>query len=85
MAVNKATTVKDLSTEDLTASAVDPQPTRPELVERVVEHSDSDLVAKTADVKYVKVTSPAGTVTEVPESLVDALKDSGYSTSSKTK
>lgn len=34
------------------------------------------------EVKYVKVTSPAGVESTVPESIVDALLESGYS---KTK
>ena len=33
------------------------------------------------DAKSVKVKSPTGAVTEVPEALVDALLESGYSKS----
>jgi hypothetical protein len=82
MATKKATTTADLTAEDLTASAVDPQPTRDELVEQVVEATDSEMVAKVDAPKTYKVKSPAGDVVEVPESILDALLDSGYS---KTK
>lgn len=78
MAIKKATT-----TEELTASAVDPQPSREDLVRRVVEHTDPEMVARVEPIKTVKVTSPLGGVTEVPESIVDALVESGYSKSSK--
>lgn len=81
MAVSKATTTKDLTSEDLTAQAVDPQPTRDQLVDRIVEHSDPDMVADVKAPKTVKVTSPAGTTTEVPEGLVEVLQASGYSKS----
>jgi hypothetical protein len=77
MAIKKATT-----TDDLTASAVDPTPTHEERVEQVVEVTDPSMVAKVDAPKTVKVKSPAGTITEVPESIVEALVDSGYS---KTK
>lgn len=81
MAVSKATTTSDLTAEDLTAKAQDTLPTREQMVQRVVEHSDPNMVAKVDAPKTVKVTSPAGTVTEVPEGIVDALLDSGYSKS----
>jgi len=76
MAVKKATT-----TEDLTASAESPTPSLDEQVARVEEHTSPDMVAKVDSVKYVKVKSPSGAVTEVPEGIVDALLDSGYSKS----
>lgn len=76
MAVKKATT-----TEDLTASAENPAPTRDELVAGVEESTSSDMVAKVDAPKTVKVKSPTGAVTEVPEGIVDALLDSGYSKS----
>ena len=76
MAVKKATT-----TEDLTASAESPAPSLDEQVARVEEHTSPDMVAKVDSVKYVKVKSPSGAVTEVPEGIVDALLDSGYSKS----
>jgi hypothetical protein len=76
MAIDKATT-----SEDLTASAQDTLPTREQLVERVVEHTDPSTLAKVDAPKTVKVKSPAGTVTEVPEGIVGALLDSGYSKS----
>lgn len=78
MAVKKATTV-----EDLTASAEDVSPTREERVAGIEEATSPEMVAEVGDVKYVKVKAPfSGTVTEVPEGIVDALLDSGYS---KTK
>lgn len=77
MAVKKATT-----TEDLTASAEDPQPTRDELVEQVTEHTDPEMVADVEQPKTFKVKAPSGQVTEVPESILQALLDSGFS---KTK
>lgn len=40
--------------------------------------TDPAVVAKVPAVKTVKVTSPHGYVTEVPEEIVQALLDSGY-------
>ena len=74
MAIKKATT-----TEDLTASAESPSPSLDELVERVGEVSDPAVLADVKSPKTVKVKSPAGFVTEVPEALVDVLLASGYS------
>ena len=82
MATKKATTTSDLTGEELTATAEDPTPTRDALVEQVVESTDPDMVAKVDAPKTYKVKSPSGDVTEVPESILDALLDSGYS---KTK
>ena len=76
MAVKKATT-----TEEFTAQAEDPAPTREELEQRIGEHSDPNALTSPTEVKTVKVKSPTGTVTEVPESILDALLDSGYSKS----
>jgi hypothetical protein len=76
MAVKKATT-----TEDLTKSAESPAPTLEEQVARVEEATSPEMVAKVDTVKYVKVKSPTGTVTEVPEGILDALLESGYSKS----
>ena len=76
MAIKKATT-----TEDLTASADSPSPTLAEQVERIVEATDPEVVAKVDAPKTVKVKSPFGAVTEVPESIVDALVESGYTKS----
>ena len=81
MAVKKATTTSDLTTEDLTASAVDPSPTRDDLVAGVEESTSKDMLAKVDEPKTVKVKSPAGGVVEVPEGIVDALIESGYSKS----
>ena len=77
MAVKKATT-----TEDLTASAESASPTLAEQVERNVEATAPEALAKVDAPKVVKVKSPFGAVTEVPEGIVDALLESGYS---KTK
>jgi len=76
MAIKKATT-----TDDLTASAESVSPKPEELVARVEEHTAPDMLAKVDSVKYVKVKSPAGGVTEVPEGIVEALLASGYSKS----
>ena len=77
MAVKKATT-----TEDLTAAAEDVTPTPEQRVSQVEELTDPAMVADVEAPKYVKVKSPAGSVTEVPVSIVDDLLASGYS---KTK
>ena len=76
MAVKKA-----ITTEDLTKSAESPSPSHEELVERVGEVTDPGMVADVESVKSVKVKSPWGVVTEVPEGIVAALLDSGYSKS----
>lgn len=76
MAVKKATT-----TDDLTAAAEDVSPTLEAQVAQVSDLTDPAMVAKVEDVKYVKVQSPSGSVTEVPEGIVGALLDSGYSKS----
>ena len=49
---------------------------------KVSDLTGEDAVAKVDAPKTVKVKSPAGFVTEVPEGIVEALLDSGYS---KTK
>ena len=76
MSIKKATT-----TEDLTASAEDLSPSLEQEVSRVEEHTAPEMVADVSKVKYVKVKSPAGSVTEVPEGIVGALVESGYSKS----
>ena len=82
MAVKKATTTNDLtSPEDVTAQAVDLSPTRADLVESVTEVTDPNMVEDVKAVKTVKVKSPAGFVTEVPEGIAGTLLDSGYSKS----
>jgi hypothetical protein len=77
MATRKAAT-----TEDLTAEATDLSPTLEDRVADIVDATDPSVVAKVDEPKYVKVKSPAGDVTTVPEGIVDALVESGYS---KTK
>lgn len=79
MATKKATTTSDLTAEDLTATAEDPQPTREELVEQVTEATAPEMVANVDQPKTQKVKAPTGEVVEVPESILDALLDSGYS------
>lgn len=73
MAVKKPTTTDDLRNEQQVAN--DDQ------LEQVSELTDSAVVAKADGPKTVKVKSPTGAVTEVPESLVDDLLSSGYSKS----
>jgi len=85
MAVKKATTRADLegkSPEDVTAAAVDLSPTSEDILAGVEENTSKDVLADVDQPKSVKLKSPAGSVTEVPESIVDALVESGYS---KTK
>ena len=73
MATKKATTTDDLRNEQQVAN--DDQ------LEKVGELTDPSVVADVEQVKTVKVTSPAGAVTEVPEGIVDTLLESGYSKS----
>lgn len=51
-------------------------------IAKVSDLTDEAVVADVEPTKTVKVKSPTGAVTEVPEGIVDALLDSGYS---KTK
>jgi hypothetical protein len=76
MAIKKATT-----TDDLTQSAESASPSPEDLVARVEEHTAPEMVAKVDSVKYVRVKSPVGSVSEVPEGIVEALLESGYSKS----
>ena len=76
MAAKKATT-----TDDLTAAAEDTTPTRSEQEAQIAESTDSAVLAEVDAPKTYKVKSPSGDVTEVPESILDALLDSGYSKS----
>jgi hypothetical protein len=76
MAVKKATT-----TEDLTASAESATPTLEERVAQTSELTDPAVVADVEQPKTVKVKSPLGAVTEVPEGIVEALLESGYTKS----
>lgn len=72
------------TTDDLTQDGVDGvdlSPTHDELVAGIEEHTDPDTNADVDAPKTVKVKSPSGAVTEVPESILDALLDSGYSKS----
>ena len=78
---DKATTTADLTAEDLTAKAEDTLPTREQMVDRIVESTDPSRVANVDEPKTHRVKAPTGEVVEVPESILDALLDSGYSKS----
>lgn len=84
MAVTKPTTTKDVATTpDLTDTAAAAGPTEAERVEQIVELTDPAVVADVQAPKTVRVKNPwDGAITEVPESIVGALVDSGYT---KTK
>jgi hypothetical protein len=76
MAVKKATT-----RAALTASGEPASPSLEEDVARVSEVTSDEMKADVKSPKSVKVKSPFGSVTEVPEGIVDALLESGYSKS----
>lgn len=79
MAITKPTTTKDVATTpDLTDTAVAAGPAEAERVAQVTELTDAAVVADVKAPKYVKVTSPLGHESEVPESIVGVLLDSGY-------
>jgi hypothetical protein len=84
MTVKKATTTSDLTTNQV-EDGVSPSLTRDQMVERIVEHSDPEMAAEVKERKSTKLTSPTGFVTEVPDELVDALVESGYSKGSTAK
>ena len=50
-------------------------------VAQIEENADVSVVAEVEDVDYVKVKSPFGVVTTVPQGLVAALLESSYSKS----
>lgn len=70
MAINKPTTTDDL------VAAVDGAPGA-EVVDPNVPEPEAP--APKDDTKYVRLVSPTGSETMVPEGIADALKDSGYS------
>lgn len=74
MAVKKATTTDDLALNEQRAANV-------KQLDDVTTLTDPSVVAKVEAPKTVKVTNPFGQVTEVPEGIVDALLESGYSKS----
>jgi hypothetical protein len=79
MAITKPTTTKTVATTpDLTDTAEAAGPTEAERVAQIEELTDPAVVADVKSPKYVKVTSPAGFESEVPEGIVDSLLDSGY-------
>ena len=47
---------------------------------KVADVKQPAVETKAKDAKYVTLVSPTGAKTEVPEGIVDALKDSGYKT-----
>ena len=63
-----------------TGTTVDPT-TLEERVAQTSELTDPAVVADVEQPKTVKVKSPLGAVTEVPEGIVEALLDSGYTKS----
>lgn len=73
MAVKKATTTGDLRNEQQVAN--DDQR------EAIADLTSDDMLAEVDAPKTVKVKSPTGAVTEVPEGILEALLDSGYSKS----
>ena len=73
MAVKAATTTKDLRNEQQVAND--------EQAAKVSELSDPATAADVEAPKTHKVKSPSGAVSEVPESILDALLESGYSKS----
>ncbi len=77
MAVKKATTTEDLSAD----SPNEQQAANADQLAKVSDLTDPATAGEVEEVKTVKVTSPLGAVTEVPESIVEALLDSGYSKS----
>lgn len=50
-----------------------------EPLEKVFKLSDVSMLAEVQEPKYVRLASPTGAVTEVPEGIAQALLDSGYS------
>lgn len=48
---------------------------------KISDLTAEENVAEVEEVKTIKVKSPLGAVTEVPEGIVDALLESGYSKS----
>lgn len=73
MAVRKPTTTGDVAVDnDATPPTIDEQ------VAAVEQNTDPAIVADVEQPKTVKLKSPAGFVTEVPQDIVSTLKDSGY-------
>lgn len=74
MAIKKATTTDDVKQNEQQVANADQ-------LAQVSELTDPATTAEVEQPKTVKVTSPTGAVTEVPEGIVEALLDSGYSKS----
>jgi hypothetical protein len=77
MAIDKPTKTSDIKDNMLGETSEAPVPERAS----VADLSDQSVLVDAKSPKTVKVTSPLGQVTEVPEGIVDALLDSGYSKS----
>ena len=83
MTITKPSTTKDVATTpDLTDTATSAGPTLQDRVDQIGELSDPAALADIKGPKYVRVKSPAGFVSDVPEDIVESLVESGYS---KTK
>lgn len=74
MAAKKATTTDDLQQNEQ-------QVANQQQAEAIADLTSDEMIAEVEAPKMVKVKSPLGSVTEVPEGIVDALLDSGYSKS----
>lgn len=85
MAVKKATTTDDLTKVEgespeapKVEDGVSTAPTREQMVARVEEHTDPDMVAEVKKPGYTRVTSPQGFESTVPDSILGSLLESGY-------
>lgn len=72
MAVKKPTTTSDLKDGEA------PDVSRDVITDSVSDLTDPAMVAEVEQPKTVTVRSPMGFQSEVPQSIVDALLDSGY-------
>jgi len=71
MAVKKATTTSDIKRNEQ-------QVANDDQLTRVTELTDPSVVENVEQPKLVRVTSPSGATTLVPEGILEALLDSGY-------
>lgn len=78
MAIKKAVTKDDITTSTV-PDGVNPAPTYSQMVKRIEEHTAPEMVAEVKERKYTKLKSPTGSVTEVPNEMVESLLISGYS------
>ena len=78
MAIKKATTTDDVN-DDKGSDGENKLPlTAEERLAEVESQSTPEILADVEKPKTVKVKSPAGFTTEVPEDIKQALLDSGY-------